>query len=94
MERDQILHIADLARLSLEEEEIKMFEEQFSQILNYVKKIQELNVDEIEPTFHVIERENPLREDEVKDSLPISLFLPHAPDSEKNFFKVPPIIKK
>jgi aspartyl-tRNA(Asn)/glutamyl-tRNA(Gln) amidotransferase subunit C len=94
MREEQIKYVAYLARLMLKEEEIALFVQQFSKILEYVEKINSVPLEGVEPTFYVGERKNPLREDKIAPSLPSHLLLEGAPEKEKNFFKVPRIIPK
>ena len=86
-------HIARLSRLHLTEEEIKFFETQVGQILSFVDKLKEVNVDGIEPTSHPLSLNNVFRKDEVKSSLPIEDFLNHSPRARGRFFEVPKIIE-
>ena len=91
--REEVKHIAKLARLEFSEQEIDRFTEQLSTILDYVSKLNELETGNVKPTSHVIDLKNCFKEDEVKDSLPVDDSLRNAPQREKNFFKVPKIIE-
>lgn len=86
-------HIALLARLSLTEEEKERFGSQLSSILSYVGKLNEIDTSDIEPTSHVLEMKNILREDELRPSLPVEDALMNAPDRSGNFYRVPKIIE-
>ncbi|WP_411345237.1 Asp-tRNA(Asn)/Glu-tRNA(Gln) amidotransferase subunit GatC [Paenibacillus sp. WLX1005] len=86
-------HVARLARLDLSEEEKEMFTAQLSAILKYAEKLNELDTDNVEPTTHVLHVSNVMRDDEVKESLPIEKVLLNAPDDEDGQFKVPAVLE-
>jgi aspartyl-tRNA(Asn)/glutamyl-tRNA(Gln) amidotransferase subunit C len=87
--RDEVLHVARLARLELSEEEIERFREQLSAILEAVGKVQELDLAGVEPTSHPLALANVWAEDEPRPSLPVDEALANAPDREGQFFRVP-----
>ena len=89
IERDQVLHVARLARLQLSEEEIERMSGELSGILDHIDKISELDLDDVEPTSHVVEVENVLRADEPRDSWPRERMLDLAPDPADGGFRVP-----
>jgi aspartyl-tRNA(Asn)/glutamyl-tRNA(Gln) amidotransferase subunit C len=88
--RDEVLHVARLARLELTEEEIERFTEQLSAILEAVTKVSELDLADVEPTAHPLDVVNVWAEDEPRPSLSAEDALADAPDREAGFFKVPP----
>ena len=88
--RDEVLHVARLARLELTEEEVERFTEQLSAILEAVAKVSELDLSEVEPTAHPLDVVNVWAADEPRPSLPHEEALANAPDGEAGFFKVPP----
>ena len=88
--RDEVLHVARLARLELTEEEVARFTEQLSAILEAVDKVSELDLSDVEPTAHPLDLVNVWAEDEPRRSLPVDEALANAPDREAGFFKVPP----
>ncbi len=90
--RQEVEHVALLARLYLSETEIEQFTGQIDAILMYMDKLNELDTKDVEPTSHVIETGNVVREDQVRDSIPVGDALANAPDKENDFFKVPRII--
>lgn len=90
--REQVLHVAKLARLKLSEEEEKTYARQLDEILSYVDKMSELDTKGVEPTAHVIPLETPFREDRVIPSLDPEDSLSNAPERSGSFFKVPKII--
>ena len=88
--RDEVLHVARLARLALTEEEIDRLGAQLSAILEAVGKVAELDLSEVEPTSHPLDLANVWAEDEPRPSLAPDEVFANAPDREANFFKVPP----
>jgi aspartyl-tRNA(Asn)/glutamyl-tRNA(Gln) amidotransferase subunit C len=88
--RDEVLHVARLARLELSEEEVARFTEQLSAILEAVDKVSELDLSDVEPTAHPLDVVNVWAEDEPRPSIPVDDALANAPDREAGFFKVPP----
>lgn len=88
--RDEVLHVARLARLELTEEEVERFTEQLSAILEAVAKVSELDLSEVEPTAHPLDITNVWAPDEPRASLPVEEALANAPEREGGFFKVPP----
>lgn len=90
--KEEVLHIAKLAKLKLSEEELEMFQEQLGKILEYFKKLEGLNTENVEPMKHVIETKNVLREDEPKEPISQEEALKNAPKSKEGFFEVPKVI--
>jgi aspartyl-tRNA(Asn)/glutamyl-tRNA(Gln) amidotransferase subunit C len=90
--RDEVLHVATLARLSLEPAEIELFTRQLNDILAYVEKLQELDTEGVPPLAHVIPVFNVFREDEVTPGLDRDAALDNAPAKEAGSFLVPRII--
>ncbi len=88
--RDEVLHVARLARLELTEDEVERFTEQLSAILEAVAKVSELDLSDVEPTAHPLDLVNVWADDEPRPSLPPDEALANAPDREAGFFKVPP----
>jgi aspartyl-tRNA(Asn)/glutamyl-tRNA(Gln) amidotransferase subunit C len=89
--RDEVLHVAKLARLALSEQEIEKFREQLSAILEAVGKVSELDLDGVPPTSHPLDLVNVLAEDDPVPSLSREAVLANAPDPEDGFFGVPPV---
>ena len=79
IDRDQVLHVARLARLKLTDEEVERMSTELSAVLDHIEKIGELDLDGVEPTSHVVPLENVLRED----------ILELAPDASDTGFRVP-----
>lgn len=90
--REEVLHVAQLARLRLQPEEIEVFTRQLNDILKYVEKLQELDTEDVPPLCHVVPVYNAFRADEVKESLPRDQALDNAPAREEGSFLVPRII--
>jgi aspartyl-tRNA(Asn)/glutamyl-tRNA(Gln) amidotransferase subunit C len=86
--------IAELARLRLNENEIDYYTAQLNQILEYVDKLNELNIESVEPLHHPVEGKNALREDVRRESVSTAEALKNAPDKDENFFKVPKVIQQ
>jgi len=90
--REEVLHIAKLAKLKLSEEEVDLFREQLGKILEYFKKLEEVDTEGVEPLKHVIVTENVFREDESQDSVPPEEALKNAPKRRDDYFEVPKVI--
>ncbi|HZO63001.1 MAG TPA: Asp-tRNA(Asn)/Glu-tRNA(Gln) amidotransferase subunit GatC [Gaiellaceae bacterium] len=89
--RDEVLHVAKLARLALNDEEVERFRGQLSAILEAVGKVSELDLEGVPPTSHPLDLVNVLAEDEPVPSLSLEDALANAPDPEDGFFGVPPV---
>jgi aspartyl-tRNA(Asn)/glutamyl-tRNA(Gln) amidotransferase subunit C len=89
IDRDQVLHVALLARLRLSDDEVARMSSELSGILDHVDKISELDLEGVEPTSHVVELENVLRPDEPRPSWPKQEILEPAPDPAEGAFRVP-----
>jgi len=89
IDREQVLHVARLARLELSEDEVEQMATELSGILDHVDRISELDLADVEPTSHVVALENVLRPDEPVPSLPRERALEQAPDPDEGAFRVP-----
>ena len=89
IDREQVLHVARLARLELSEDEVDRMAIELSGILEHVDKISTLDLEDVEPTTHVIALENVWRADEPTPSLPRERALEQAPDPAEGAFRVP-----
>jgi aspartyl-tRNA(Asn)/glutamyl-tRNA(Gln) amidotransferase subunit C len=89
IDRDQVVHVAKLARLRLSEEELERMAGELSGILEHVDRIGELELEDVPPTSHVVELENVLRPDEPRPSWPREAVLEQAPDPAEGAFRVP-----
>src|SRR3954451_17207195 len=90
LSRDQVLHVARLARLELTDEEIERFGGELSKVLDYVDTISQLgDLADVPVTTHVVTVENALRADEPRPSLAVEVALASAPDRADGGFRVP-----
>ena len=89
IDRDQVLHVARLARLRLADDEIDRMSRELSTVLDHIEKISELDLDGVAPTSHVVDIENVLRPDEPRPSWPRDAALADAPDAASGGFRVP-----
>jgi aspartyl-tRNA(Asn)/glutamyl-tRNA(Gln) amidotransferase subunit C len=89
IEREQVLHVAKLARLGLSEEEVESMSGELAGILEHVDRISELDLEDVPPTSHVVKLENVLRSDEPHRSLERDVALAQAPDPVDGAFRVP-----
>jgi aspartyl-tRNA(Asn)/glutamyl-tRNA(Gln) amidotransferase subunit C len=90
--REEVLHVAQLARLSLEAEEVEMFTRQLNDILAYVEKLKELDTGDLTPMTHAVPLFNAFREDAATGCLPRDEALDNAPAREEGAFVVPRVI--
>ncbi len=91
--REQVLHIAELAKLSLTEQETELFAEQLSEILEYAQQLNELDTDAIPPTAQAIYQRNVMRPDEPRPSLTPDEALANAPRRKDGYFQVKAILE-
>jgi aspartyl-tRNA(Asn)/glutamyl-tRNA(Gln) amidotransferase subunit C len=89
IDREQVLHVAKLARLKLSEQEVERMAGELSQILGHVERMTELDLEGVEPTSHAVQLENVLREDVPRPSLSRERALESAPDASESGFQVP-----
>jgi len=90
LSRDQVLHVARLARLELTDEEVERFSGELSKVLDHIETIGQLgDMADVEPTSHVVAVENALRADEPQPSLSQADALSGAPDPARGGFRVP-----
>jgi aspartyl-tRNA(Asn)/glutamyl-tRNA(Gln) amidotransferase subunit C len=89
IDRDQVLHVARLARLSLSDEEVERMSDELSGIIEHIEKIGELDLEGVPPTSHVVEVSNALRPDEARPSWPREQMLDAAPAVSDDGFEVP-----
>ncbi len=91
--RQEVEHVARLARLELSEDEKVRMTDQLDAILGYIDKLNRLDTSQVEPMTTVIPVVSVMREDEVRPSLSLEEALANAPDREGDFFRVPRIIE-
>ncbi len=90
--RDEVLYVADLARLDLDEASIDMFAEQITEILGYVDMLKAVDTEGVQATSHAISLTNAFREDENKEHLERDRALANAPEKEEGSFIVPKVV--
>ncbi len=89
IDRDQVLHVARLARLQLSDDEVERMSGELTGILGHIEKISELDLEGVPPTSHVVEVTNALRPDEPRPSWPREQILEQAPAVRDDGFEVP-----
>jgi aspartyl-tRNA(Asn)/glutamyl-tRNA(Gln) amidotransferase subunit C len=89
LDRDQVFHVARLARLELSDDEVERMSVELSKVLDHIGKIRELDLEGVPPTSHVIDVVNALRADEPEPSLPREVILAAAPEPLNDGFGVP-----
>ncbi len=89
LERDQVLHVAKLARLRLDDDEVEKMAAELSHVLDHIEKIRELDLENVQPTSHVVDVVNVTRTDEPWPCLTRDEALDQAPDPVDGFFGVP-----
>ncbi|MFL5845074.1 MAG: Asp-tRNA(Asn)/Glu-tRNA(Gln) amidotransferase subunit GatC [Solirubrobacteraceae bacterium] len=89
IDREQVLHVARLARLRLSDEEVDTMAHELSSILGHIERISELDLEGVPPTTHVVEVANALRPDEPRPSLPRDVIFEQAPAVQDGGFLVP-----
>ncbi|MBI5419286.1 MAG: Asp-tRNA(Asn)/Glu-tRNA(Gln) amidotransferase subunit GatC [Deltaproteobacteria bacterium] len=91
--REEVLHVARLARLALSEGEVDRLKDQLGNILDYIRQIDSLDTRDIVPTSHAVEMGTPFRDDAVHPFGDKEAILGNAPDRQDDFFRVPRIIE-
>ena len=91
--REEVLHVARLARLSLTDAETDRLREQLGGILDYIKQLDALDTKDVVPTSHAVEMGTPFRDDAVRPFGDKEALLANAPDRQGDFFRVPRIIE-
>ena len=93
LSREEVLHVAKLARVGLSEADIEMFQGQLSQILDYFRNLQELDTAGVPPTAHVLPLQNVMRADEAAPSFSQGEILANAPQSEEGQLRVHAVLE-
>lgn len=91
--KETVEYVAHLARMELQSKELEKLSQQLQHILDFIDKLKEVNVENIQPASHILPINNVLREDLPKDSLSSEKALKNAPGREGNFFSVPKVIE-
>ncbi len=94
IDRKDVEKLAHLSRLELTEEELANMESDMNKMLQFVEKINEMDLEGVEPLAYMSEEVNILREDEVKQDITHEEALKNAPDKDTDYFRVPKVIKK
>jgi len=89
LERDQVLHVAKLARLRLDDDEVEKMAAELTHVLDHIEKIRELDLENVPPTSHVVDVVNVMRTDEPWPCLTQEEALDQAPEPVNGFFGVP-----
>jgi aspartyl-tRNA(Asn)/glutamyl-tRNA(Gln) amidotransferase subunit C len=90
--KEEVLYVAHLARLDLDEESIERFAGQIDEILGYIEKLNRVDTRDVKPTSHAISLTNAFRDDEEKEHIDRELALANAPEKEDGSFVVPKIV--
>ena len=93
IDKKTVEHVAHLARIELEPQELEKLSHQLEHIQAFIDKLSSLNTDNVLPTSHILPLNNVLRKDEPKASLPIEKTLANAQAKQGNFFSVPKVIE-
>lgn len=94
LSREEVLHIAKLARVGLSEEDIARFQEQLSEILDYFQRLRQLDTEGVPPMSHPLALQNIMREDEPGPSFDKEEILANAPLREGDFFRVRAVLEE
>ncbi|PLS05656.1 Asp-tRNA(Asn)/Glu-tRNA(Gln) amidotransferase subunit GatC [Neobacillus cucumis] len=89
---DEVKHVANLARLAVTEEEVEKFTKQLDKIITFAEQLNELDTENVKPTYHVLDMKNVLREDVPQKGLPREEVLKNAPEHQDGQIKVPSIL--
>jgi len=92
--KEELLHVAQLARLELDDKAIATFSDQIGTILTYVDQLKGVDTEDVRPTSHAIALTNAFREDELKDHLDTEAALGNAPEKDDGSFIVPKVVGK
>jgi aspartyl-tRNA(Asn)/glutamyl-tRNA(Gln) amidotransferase subunit C len=92
LSREEVRHVAQLARLDFSAEEEKQMAEEMSQILDYVEKLDELDTSGVPPMSHVLDVTNVFRDDKIESRIDRDQALESAPETDDAYFQVPQVI--
>jgi aspartyl-tRNA(Asn)/glutamyl-tRNA(Gln) amidotransferase subunit C len=93
VDKERVRYVAHLGRIELHPQEIEKLSRQLEDIVGFIDKLKKLNIEDIEPTSHILPINNVFREDSPKESLPIDKVLKNAPCQEQSSFVVPKVIE-
>ena len=94
LSREEVLHIAHLARIGITDEEVEKFRGQLSDILGHFEALSELDTEGVEPTAYPLPLESVMRDDDVRPSLPVEDALANAPEVEDGAFRVKAVLEE
>ena len=92
--REDVQHVARLARLELSPDDLVRMQAELSNILAYIDKLRSVDTAGVPPTSHAVPLTNVMREDESRPSLPLADMLANAPEAAGDFFRVPRIVEE
>ncbi len=92
VDKETVKNVANLSKLKLKEDDVEIFSKQFNDILNFIDKLNELDVKDVEPFYEINIKERVDREDIPQESLSNEEVLKNAPESEGGFFVVPRVV--
>jgi len=90
---EDIRHLTRLSKLHFNHDEVDHYLQDLQKIIYYVNKLNNLDLEDILPTSHILSVNNILREDEVRQSMPSSEILKNATDAQEDFFHVPQVVE-
>lgn len=93
LSREEVMHIARLARIALTEEEVTCFSDQLSNLLDNFQVLQKVNTENVLPTAQPLELRSVMRDDEVLPSMPVEDVLLNAPRREDDYIRVKPVLE-
>lgn len=91
--KEQVKHVAHLARLAVTEDEVEKMADELSAIIKYAEQLNELDTEGVEPTTHVLDMKNVMRKDEPREWITQEEALKNAPDKQDGLFRVPSILE-
>jgi len=94
LSKEEVLHIAELARVGLSDEDVAKFQEQLSDVLDHFETLKALDTEGVEPTSYPLPLESVMRDDEVRASLPRDEVLANAPQAEDGAFRVRAVLEE
>ncbi len=94
LSRTEVLQIATLARIALTDDEVELFQEQLSEILDQFEALKDLDTSGVPPTGHAVDLQAVMREDEARDSLDLEDVLSNAPRREREYFRVKAVLEE
>lgn len=91
--KEDVLYVANLAKLKLSEEEVGSYQKDLNKILGYMEQLEKIDTSDVAPLDHVMEQTAVLRKDEAKEPLSHEAALKNAPDADSDYFRVPKVIE-